>query len=228
MIKKTFLFSLLVCALLTANSCKKDTIQLPDEFYREYFNDAVGSYIIYECDSIIYDDFNQSIDTNSFLIKEYFQSTFVDNSGRNAIRVERWKKPADSLNWFLKDVWSLVKTDVQVEKVEEDVRFIKLVFPVRANLQWNTNSLNSLDARTVAYSKVHEAFSTDSLQFDSTITVENIDPANLVSEYRNTEVFAKNAGMIYKKFVDVKYIIPTNEIKSGLVFTMKAIEIGTE
>jgi hypothetical protein len=117
---------------------------------------------------------------------------------------------------------------VQVEKVEEDVRFIKLVFPVRANLQWNSNALNSLDASTVAYSKVHEPFSTDSLQFDSTITVENIDPVNLVSEYRNTEVFAKNAGMIYKKFVDVKYVVPTNEIKSGLVFTMKAIEIGTE
>jgi hypothetical protein len=85
-----------------------------------------------------------------------------------------------------------------------------------------------LDTRTVAYSKVHEAFSTDSMQFDSTITVENTDPTNLVSEYRNTEVFAKNAGMIYKKYVDVKYIVPTNEIKSGLVFTMKAIEIGTE
>jgi hypothetical protein len=228
MVKKTPLFSLLVCALLTANSCKKDTIQLPEPSYREYFKDAVGSYIIYECDSIIYDDFNQSIDTNSFLIKEYFQSNFVDNSGRNAIRVERWKKPIDSLNWFLKDVWSLVKTDVQVEKVEEDLRFIKLVFPVRESLQWNTNALNSLDARTVTYSKVHQAFSTDSMQFDSTITVENIDPTNLVSEYRNTEVFAKNAGMIYKKFVDVKYIIPTNEIKSGVVFTMKAIEIGTE
>ena len=228
MVKKTLLFSLLVCALLTANSCKKDTIQLPEPSYREYFNDAVGSFIIYECDSIIYDDFNQSIDTNSFLIKEYFQSNFVDNSGRNAIRVERWKKPIDSLNWFLKDVWSLVKTDVQVEKVEEDLRFVKLVFPVRESLQWNTNALNSLDARTVTYSKVHQAFSTDSMQFDSTITVENIDPTNLVSEYRNTEVFAKNAGMIYKKFVDVKYIVPTNEIKSGVVFTMKAIEIGTE
>lgn len=228
MVKKTFLFSLLVSALITANSCKKDIIQLPEPSYREYFNDAVGSYIIYECDSIIYDDFNQSIDTNSFLIKEYFQSTFVDNSGRNAIRVERWKKPADTLNWFLKDVWSLVKTNVQVEKVEEDVRFIKLVFPVRSALQWNSNALNSLDSRTVAYSKVHEVFSTDSMQFDSTITVENIDPTNLVSEYRNTEVFAKNVGMIYKKFVDVKYIVPTNQIKSGVVFTMKATEIGTE
>ena len=228
MIKKTFLFSVLVGTLITANSCKKDTIQLPEPSYREYFNDAVGSYIIYACDSIIYDDFNQTIDTNSFLIKEYFQSTFVDNSGRNAIRVERWKKPVDSMNWFLKDVWTLVKTEVQVEKVEEDVRFIKLVFPVRESLQWNINALNSLDARTVAYSKVHEAFSTDSMQFDSTITVENTDPVNLVSEYRNTEVFAKNAGMIYKKFVDVKYVVPTNEIKSGLVFTMKAIEIGTE
>lgn len=228
MVYKIFIFFFLVCALLTVNSCKKDTIQLPESSYREYFNDVVGLYIIYECDSIIYDDFNQSIDTNSFLIKEYFQSTFVDNSGRNAIRVERWKKPADTLNWFLKDVWSLVKTNVQVEKVEEDVRFIKLVFPVRSSLQWNSNALNSLDSRTVAYSKVHEVFSTDSMQFDSTITVENIDPTNLVSEYRNTEVFAKNVGMIYKKFVDVKYIVPTNQIKSGVVFTMKAIEIGTE
>ena len=228
MLKRYILPALAVFALLLAGSCKKDSVLAPEPFYRNYFPDSVGSYIIYDCDSIIYDDFTQTVDTNSFLIKEYFQSAFIDNSGREAIRMERWKKPADSLGWFLKDVWFLVKTDAQIEKVEEDVRIIKLVFPVRNGVEWNANALNTSDARTVTMEKAHEAFTTGVLSFDSTVTVVNTDPQNLVSEYRSTEVFAANVGMVYKRLVDVAFVVPTPEIKRGVVFTMKAIETGIE
>ncbi len=227
MTQRYILFFMAVITL-GISSCKKDAVITPDPVYRNYFTDKVGSYIIYQCDSIIYDDFNHTIDTNSFLIKEYYQSSFTDNSGRSAIRIERWKKPADTLSWFLKDVWYCVKTDVQVEKVEEDVRFIKLVFPVRNGVEWNANALNSLEARTFTMDKAHEPFSTGVLNFDSTVTVVNSDPENLVSEYRSTEVFATNVGMVFKKLVDVNYVVPTPEIKSGVVFTMKAIEIGEQ
>lgn len=225
---KRYILICLACFSLLISSCKKDSVIAPDPAYRSYFSDKVGSYIIYQCDSIIYDDFNQTVDTNSFLIKEYFESTFIDNSGRSAIRIERWKKPADTLSWFLKDVWQCVKTDAQVEKVEEDVRFIKMVFPVRESIEWNGNALNSLTAQTLTFSEVHKPFTTGTLDFDSTITVVNTDPENLVSELRTTEVFAANVGMVFKKYVDVKYVVPTSNIKSGVVFTMKAIEIGVQ
>jgi len=209
--------------------CKKDTVIPPDPYYREYFTAEAGQYIIYQCDSIVFDDFNGTIDTFRFKIKEYYESEFIDNSGRNAIRIERYKQTENASNWVLKDVWQVVKSDLQVEKVEEDVRMIKLIFPVVGEKEWNINALNDLGARTVAYKDVHSPYSTATLTFDSTITVENIDPQNLINEYRDTEIFAKGRGMVYKRFVNVEYITPPAVgIESGVVFTMQAIEFGLE
>ena len=108
------------------------------------------------------------------------------------------------------------------------MRFVKLNFPVKSGKVWNVNALNSLGEQEVEYQEVHKPFSTGTLSFDSTITVVNTDPVNLISEFRNTEVFAMNVGLVYKRFVDVDYVVPTPEIKKGVVFTMSAIEFGVE
>jgi len=225
--KKGYLFLTICLGALFLTGCKEDSVIEPELSYTEYFPDKVGSYILYNCDSIVYDDFNGTIDTFRFQIKEYYEAEFTDNSGRKAIRIER-KKRDDTTSWFIKDVWSLAKTSKQVEKVEEDVRFIKLNFPVKSGKVWNINALNSLGEQEVEYQEVHKAFSNGTLNFDSTITVVNTDPVNLISELRNTEVFAKNVGMVYKRFVEVDYVVPTPIIKKGVIFTMSAIEIGIE
>ncbi len=230
MLQKYFRYLLaFLFAILLFQGCKKDTVIPPDPYYREYFTAEVGNFIVYQCDSIVYDDFNGTIDTFSFRIKEYYESEFVDNSGRSAIRTERYKQIESASNWVLKDVWQVVKTDLQVEKVEEDVRMIKLIFPVVDEKEWNINALNDLGVRTVAYKDIHSPYSTETLTFDSTITVENIDPQNLINEYRNTEIFAKGLGMVYKRFVDIQYVTPPAiGVESGVVFTMQAIEFGKE
>jgi hypothetical protein len=225
--KKGYLLLIFYSAAMYFSSCKEDAVIAPEIAYTQYFPDKVGSYILYNCDSIVYDDFNGTIDTFRFQIKEYYESEFTDNSGRKAIRIER-KKRDDTTSWFIKDVWYLAKTAKQVEKVEEDVRYIKLNFPVKSGKVWNVNALNSLGEQEVEYQEVHKPFSTGVLNFDSTLTVVNTDPVNLISEKRNTEVFAINVGMVYKRYVDVDYVIPTPEIKKGVVFTMSAIEIGFE
>jgi hypothetical protein len=220
-----FAFSAL---LLILPACKKDSVIPPDPFYRDYFPTQVGSYITYDCDSIVYDDFNNTVDTFRFQIKEYYQSEFTDNAGRRAIRLERYKKTSDTTSWFLKDVWFVTATDNQVEKIEEDVRYIKLVFPVKDGKEWNGNALNSLGDRTYVYENAHKPYSTGALSFDSTVTTINTDPENLVSEYRNTETFAARVGMVYKRYVDVEYVVPGPAIRKGVIFTMKAVEIGEE
>jgi len=43
--------------------------------------------------------------------------------------------------WLLKNVWYSVKTDKNVERVEENIRYIKLIFPIRNNAKWDGNAL---------------------------------------------------------------------------------------
>lgn len=223
--KNIYLFLAAVLGLWS--SCKKDSVIPPDPNYYNYYPTVVGSYITYQCDSIVYDDFNNTIDTFRFQIKEVYESEFTDNAGRRAIRIERFKK-TDTTSWFLKDVWFTAADSDQAEKIEEDVRFIKLVFPVKAGKIWNSNALNSQGESLTEYINVHQPYSTTSLNFDSTLTTINTEPANLVEEFRNTEVYATGIGLVYKNLVDVKYLVPTPVIKSGVVFTMNAIEIGVQ
>jgi hypothetical protein len=214
---------------ILAAACKDETTLLPAPEFNNYFPADKGSYIVYDCDSVVYDDFTNTVDTLKFKIKEYYETEFTDNSGRTAIRLERYKMPEGTTQWQLKDIWSVVKTDKQVEKVEEDVRMLKLLFPVKEGLEWDINALNNTGSRMVICKSIHQPYSVKALSFDSTVTVVNTDPENLVEEFRDTEVFAANKGMVYKKYVNVKYKTPPQTgIKSGIVFTMHAIEFGQE
>ena len=210
-------------------SCKEETILPQEPQFNNYHPTIKGAFIVYACDSIVYDDFTNTIDTFRFKIKEYYETEFTDNSGRTALRLERYKMPEGSTQWQLRDIWSLVKTDKQVEKVEEDVRMLKLLFPIKEGLEWDINALNNVGSRTVVCKSVHQPFEGQAFNFDSTVTVVNTDPVNLVSEFRDTEIFAANKGLVYKQFVNVRYNAPPQTgIKSGTFFTMHAIEFGQE
>jgi len=229
-VMKKYLLAFSILSLIVA--CTK-TEQEPEQvrFYDEYFTDSVKYYIDYSCDSLVYNDFSGTVDTFTFDIREYYESSFIDNAGRKAIRLERWKKTADT-TWFLKDVWQVTKTKLQVEKTEEDVRFFKLKFPLGDNYVWNMNLFNSLPTLNIRYINMHASYNNGLLDFDSTITVRNTDPENLVSEFRTTEVYAINKGLVFKNLVDVKLktdnlSLPWQQrIRSGVIFTMRAKEFG--
>ena len=70
--KKGFLFLMLCLVAMCFNSCKEDAIIAPEIAYTQYFPDKVGAYVLYDCDSIVYNDFNGALDTFRFQIKEYY------------------------------------------------------------------------------------------------------------------------------------------------------------
>ena len=217
--------------LFLISSCEKDAVIPPTPYYRDYFPAKVGSYITYMCDSIVFNDFTDVTDTFRFQIKEKYVSEFTDNSGRPAIRIERWKRD-DTTSWFLKDIWYVVKTDKQIEKVEEDQRYLKLIFPVRQDLNWNSNALNGEDSLNVFYKSVHTPFNNGILQFDSAATVESTYPNNLINEFVSTETFAMKTGMVYKQLLSKEMQNNPSgtglELKKLTLFTMNAIETGVE
>jgi hypothetical protein len=225
---KSYIIPLLLCYLVFSG-CKKESIETLPQNNTAFCVVQQGFFVEYNCDSIVVDDFNGTIDTFTFQIKEFQQSAFTDNEGRKAIRLERWKRQDSTLAWQLKDVWSMVKTNDRFEKVEEDVRMVKLLFPLRENLEWNIHMLNNSESRIVSAKDVNQSLTINGVTFDSTVTVVNTDPENLVSEYRDTEIFAAQIGMVYKKITDVRYVTPPQTgIRSGTIYTMKATRWGFE
>lgn len=195
--------------VLALDSCKKDPPPTVD-LGLNYFPANVGHYVVYEVDSTVYDDFNHDTDVYRYQVKELIESEFTDNEGRPALRIERWIKnyndtiPYSSMPWTLSRVWYAVRTLNQAERVEENIRYIRLVFPVKENTTWNGNAQNTIGEWDYEYENVDEAFHAGNTHFDSTLTVIQKNDINLLEHRFYRERYARNIGLIEKSVIDVQ------------------------
>jgi hypothetical protein len=229
--KKASISIFTLCAFflfaLFFSSCK-DKVIPPVEVGYEYFPVEVGHWIEYEVDSIVYDDFTGTIDTSHYFIKEVFESEFIDNQNRPTVRMERYFKAADTLNYNLKDIWYVNLTNSTAEKVEENYRITKLAFPINFLQSWDKNAFNVNDEIIYEYDDIHETKTINTLSFDSTITAQHYDQVTLISEDYEFEIYAKNVGMIKKKFVHLEKVWDNPSqvwvIESGVILEYKIID----
>ena len=214
-----------------ASYCKKDPETTPVDIGYNYFPDETGRYIIYQVDSIWQDDGSDFRDTVRYLLKELVESTFIDNSGRPTMRIERYKKmynpsvPYDLLPWVLTDIWTANRTATTAEKVEENIRYIKLVFPVVKGKEWNGNVYNTLGQKDYEMISVDQLEVVNNLSFDSVITVRQFQNINVIEYINEEEKFAKHIGLIYKK-QDSLYWGGSPADSIGFRFTQKIISYG--
>ena len=197
--KKKLLFLYMAIILF---SCKKDDIVV--DLGYNYFPESVGTYVIYDVDSFVYNNFTHTVDTFTFQVKEIIESVYKDNANRNTLRLERYYRGDASQDWLLQDVWVANKTVNRAEKVEENQRFVKLIFPTKKGLVWNGNASNTNGEQNYIYTDVDVKRTINNLSFDSTLLVTQIADSNLIEKKVSVEMYAKNVGMIYKHFASVK------------------------
>ena len=199
------LFPVIFLLIVIISSCQDSPVD-PVPFDTSYFPLSTGKFIIYEVDSIVMSDFFNTTDTVHYQLMETVDSSYIDATGRNAFRIIRSR--LDSMNgvWRITDVWSANVTETTAEKVEENLRFIKLSFPVLLNKTWAGNSYINTDSPLVylddweyKYTDVNETFDTYAGTFDSVITVLQHEDINAIQTVLYQEKYAKHVGMIYKE-----------------------------
>src|SRR5574337_305543 len=194
---KTIIQLFLSFTLLTTifSSCSKDEAPAIDMGYG-YFPNTPGKYVVYDVDSIVMNSFTKTVDTFKFQLKEIIESVYTDNSGRPALRLERYRKnysktiPYNQMTWTLTDVWSENRTPTTAEKVEENIRFVRLVFPVAQNKKWNGNVYNSIGEWDYTYTEIDKAKTITGITFDSTLTVLQNNQENLIDKQYYQEMYA--------------------------------------
>ena len=220
-------------------SCKKDkNVEAPVDFGYNYFPDEVGRYVIYEVDSIFQDDVSNVHDTTRYLLKELIATSFTDLSGRPTLRIERYFKyyndtvPYSAMAWLGPRVWFVNRTSSELEKVEENVRYIKLVFPAMQGKKWNGNAYNIFGAQEYKITSTDQADLIGSIGFDSVTVVNQYEENNLIKHRLEIEKFARNVGLIYKQKDSVgvqpssSSDFPPYDDTTGYRFSQKIISYG--
>lgn len=205
-IRKTSLIKAIaiVCTLLGVfTSCEKSTKEPMDLGY-QYFPLKTGNWMQYQVDSIYYDDFQNTVDTLKYQLLEFLLASYIDNQGDTAYELERYQRFEDGEKWNFQQVWSTKRNTSTAQRTEDNTRFLKLAFPVKASKKWNGNAYNSLENQTYQYTQVHKPFTLASSSFDSTTTVMQMNLITLISEDVQFEVYAKEIGLVKKSFVALK------------------------
>lgn len=214
--------------LVVIFSCKKDK-EDPVDFKYEYTPTTIGQYVVYDVMEVFHDDAVLIHDTIYYKLKEKIESSFTDDQGRPSLRIERFKLDTASGNWEISDVWHSTRTTTRYEKVEEDERFIRLVFPVKEGTEWNGNAYNSLDEWEYENTDVDVARSYNGLNFSNTTRVEHINEFNFVQRIYSFEVYAKHIGLVskYYKNLTIDGFDSTN-VSTGSELYMNVISYGVE
>lgn len=222
------------------NSCSKHHVETPPDAGYDYYPGKVGSYIVYDVDSISYTQL-PTVDTLTykFQIKEKIDTLFYDNQNRPTLKIIRYKKiyndtiPYSQMSWALQDVWAANITRTTAEVVEENIRYTKLVFPVRKNESWNGNAQNTLGEWDYKYTEFETAATVGGTAFDKTLKVTQKYFPSAISYQNYYERYAKNVGMIYRIIEDYDYQdghgnTNPGHIYQGTYYEMRYNSHGTE
>jgi len=194
-----FIKFLPLCLIACLFSCENKVKDISETMGTEYFPLNPGRYYVYQVDSIIYDDFNQSVDTFQSRLRINYVNEFVDSTYGTALRVEYYNpdkgyhEPGN--RWV-----SVLKLDQnRVVNYSDTLRTIKMVFPVRNGKEWNTNMFNTLQPRNYRFESLGEPMNVLGTRFNETVTVKQFELVTLITEINSFEVYAKNVGMIYSE-----------------------------
>lgn len=228
-------------------SCKKKQTEEPPDLGYDYAPEAIGKYVVYDVDSIYYDDFFNDTLTYKYRIKEKLEENITDNEGRPAIKLVRYIKNYDSLKsydqipWTIKDVWMYTKTASTLEVNEEDVRFTKLVFPVKDDAVWDGNAFNTNGTWNYKYKYTDKKEVINGTLFENVLFVEQKDDKNSNAIHRQyfIEKYAKGVGLVYREIKDLYSnnvkLLPNNtimpveqRIEKGVIYKLTYVTHGTE
>ena len=184
----------------------------------DYYPLDIGNWWIYEVDSVVYDTKGQSVvkDSIHVMVREEIVDTFSSSVDGLSYKIERSQLNIDS-NWVISDIWWVNKDNEKVLRTEDNLTFIKLVFPTEALVSWDGNAF--IDSRTelvvrkdilehtfvgwdYTYLFVDVKETINGLNFDKVLTVDASLPKQLGDiEWRSTkEKYARGVGLVYKQW----------------------------
>ena len=231
----------LTAILVIITSCKKTIDYTKTSDYSgpltNFFTPLeIGKYAIYRLDSLNFYFYGQMDTITSYLAKDSIEDTVRDGQGQLAWQVTRYlTDTAYTAGWSPNITYTITPSGERIELTENNLRFIKLAWPLSQGFSWLGNSYLpyapfkdffdfSDDAHLTlgnwnyTYQQIDQRFSAGGQNYDSTITImqENdslnvpiVDPNSFASRTYWSETYAKHVGLVYRHTEMWEYQPPT-------------------
>jgi hypothetical protein len=203
--------------LLAFAGCKKkENTNFTVNYQYNYYPIDSGHYIIYNVDSVNFSYDNGSghyyRDTNSYQMQAYFGDTIHDLLDSVNFRIYYSTRSNGSLSWGPPYETYGLRTKTNLQVVENDLRFIKLIFPPQLNQSWLGNIYIGNDpgdpndpyAVFQGWNYNFENIDTTVIiagqTYNNAIVVSEVNSVNYVTKVVRTEIYAPNVGMIYQEW----------------------------
>jgi hypothetical protein len=181
-------------------SCKKNDSTATVDSTNNYFPIDIGHTWIYDVDSIGYDDNTGAtvIDSSHhYQYKETITENFIDAEGKPSQKLARYYRKNDTDTWVTANVWVIKRDNLRAEKIQENVRFVKLIFPLSVNSFWNGNIFNNIGSDKYFVDNFDQPATVNGIYYDKTLKVRRDSSINAIEEIRQFEIYARNIGLIY-------------------------------
>lgn len=234
---KTIIYNYLVLSfvLIILLSCKKNENNVSIDLGKAYFPIKTGSYIIYDVDSTVYDEITHIPKTYKYRLKEVITQSFTNDENTLSYRLERYikwydsTKTYDQIPWQIKNVWTIIPYSNSIEKTEENIRYVKLIFPTKQNAQWNGNAKNTFGEKNYFYEYVDQSEYINNIFFDNVLKVKQYENRTLIQYQYEMEKYAKGVGLVSKEITNLESqtinpnIPVENRAEKGYLFKMNVV-----
>ncbi len=244
------LLALFVSALFSCNEKEEFT----SEALQDYMPLAVGKFISYRLDSMVFTNFGRNTEIHSYQEKHVIDAEITDNLGNTSYRVNVFQRDSAGLQSWQPTTTTYFITPFsdQVEVVYDNLRFISMHLPLKDGYSWKGNKYlsnnpyetlftfsnddNMIDwdyyydgaPSTFSYrgNNYSEVFTVE--QADESYNVPITDPNAYAARSRSVEKYSKNTGLIYKQYELWEYQPnpggPGGPYKTGFGITMWMID----
>ena len=199
-------FFFLLIITLSLSSCKDEKETYTPDYQYSYFPTDSGHYVIYDVDSVVYLNTNQS-DTARYQLMILVGDTFYDSQNELAKRLWLFKRENASSPWTFDRLWWMQMKTTSLQVIEDDLRFVKFIFPPGKGNRWNGNAylpttspFDVFSEWNYIYTDVGVPFNNGVLNFNECAIVESVNEENVIEKKLRTEVYGKNVGLVYQEY----------------------------
>ncbi len=184
--------------LLAIAACKPKETETPGLGY-DYFPLHIGKTAVYAFDSIAFDDNTKSSDTFYYELTWRVDTFFVNQSGHPVYVINQSVKDTSSGIVFNRMALFAEINPQQLVFTENELSFVKLVFPLGNVTSWNGNMYNTLFRQTYQlryFNKPENGL--------TTAFVQEANNINAIEEEVRYSIYAQNIGLttFYSKYLN--------------------------